>query len=1323
MPPEQTPSDLVAWLDETLQQDWQSLSVDASLQSPSPLAVAFEQRVEELLGTPERYLDLDELGKGGMGVVLRSLQVGLRRPVAVKRLRQADSPTISRHHFLDEALISARLEHPTIVPIYDLGRASDGALFLAMKLVGGQSWFRLLWDEPEPLERHLEILIQVCNGVAFAHRQGIVHNDLKPSNVMVGELGEVLLMDWGLARKLDAEGGYDVDMPLGTPVYMSPEACGNGCQLTVRSDVYQLGGILCRILTGAAPHQVSKSMLEVLQHAQLGILPTIPKKIPHDLAHICLTALAPDPAQRFADVQAFQAALRAHLAHRESLRISAAAAATLHAAWKQRTNPSDERESSRNALYENFAEAVAGFRQARQLWAENPEAREGEQRARLTYASAALSKGDLGLAENQAKQLAAQGAETAELDQAIADGRARQRQEARSRRRLQWTVFACAVALFAGLAGWLMQSEVQRREIAAQKEEIARQFQFQQLHGEIAVDALRALTNEVSNNLLDRLGDAHSQEVAEELLEVALEGWEDLREASLEQRTVSRHLLMAQIKSGELRVRIAGNQAALEDSEQLIDKYRAALARYPADTAFVVDFVRALAQHADNLGRTGAPARSAAILDSALVLLDTVSAREVVGSEVDHLQLSLLGMRAQVLLEAGETEASIEHLQRALALDLPANLRARGQLLADLASAEASRGRFEVADACFRRAVALFEQRLLDHPDEARTRQDAIFVWSVYAAFLNTRDGARANAFNAQALALQRELTHDNPNVQNRSLLAATLTNAAPAESDPTRQRAMYAEAIALFEELLQAIPEDNDLRVNLCRTLGSLANKLGPGPDAEALLDRAIELGEEADGLHWLAVTELTTHLVRRALLYAEAGIFEAAQASLERAATLLLQLHEREPQLREVAVQLAELRSHQASVAAERGELSRAQELLTEARNRAAAFPPDDPELPRLRNGLIDAELWLRRVQGEPPAELHRWWREALLAELERWPEYLRSYRAMVRCCQQEANFLLMQGDLEAGTEASFRHVEAARALLPRVPEREGLEELVGALYTSARALAALDRIAAAITASQEGCQLVVQLREMDPEEPQWLVLQAYSNLQLAILLVEADELAAAGAALRLVPEAVGPAAAQLAPGEAVAIWLDVCQLAQHLGDPELAHAAASQGWRLLIERGGPPNLGIAMALEHEALLEGEQPDEALAVLMQCLDWLQGTPLDPQAQNAEIELLLRLGRLACQAGELETGAAALEAAVQNAARMAAGQADPQLQRHALQVKVKAARLLLLAGLPAAAEVHLRQAQQAWQELQPWNASDRTWLKRIEDALHNLAQ
>jgi serine/threonine protein kinase len=212
-------------------------------------------RAPDLSGT--RYEILSELGRGGMGIVYLARDAALDREVALKIVDRADEGTRSGAPaaLAQEARILARLEHPGIVPVHDFGELPDGRVFYAMKRVRGERLDQWLAAGRDVADR-LAVFLRVCDAVAFAHAHGVVHRDLKPENVMVAGFGDVLVLDWGIARpeSRNPEPRTASDEPLvvsGTPEFMSPEQ-RIGAAVDRRADIYALGVLLAE-MGGAAP--------------------------------------------------------------------------------------------------------------------------------------------------------------------------------------------------------------------------------------------------------------------------------------------------------------------------------------------------------------------------------------------------------------------------------------------------------------------------------------------------------------------------------------------------------------------------------------------------------------------------------------------------------------------------------------------------------------------------------------------------------------------------------------------------------------------------------------------------------------------------------------------------------------------------------------------------------------------------------------------------------------------------------------------------------------------------------------------------------------
>ncbi len=332
------------------------------------------------------YELLEVLGEGGMGVVYTARQASIDRTVAVKMLKpNFASNRDSQQKFLSEAVVTGDLDHPNIVPMYDLGKNESGDLFYAMKRVEGTPWSKAIASKTR--QENIEILLKTADAVAFAHARGVVHRDLKPENVMLGEFGEVLVMDWGLAYstaefRRAASITHTPSMG-GSPAYMAPEmATGPIERITTASDVYLLGAILYEIVTGRPPHKGTNVTKCLMAAARNEITPT---DMTGELVDIARLAMASEPRDRYPTVRAFQAAIREYLAHAESISLTARGTEDLAKARK-------------TSDYPTFARALFGFEQALSLWNENTEAAEGLAAAKTAYAQSAYDKGDYDLA-------------------------------------------------------------------------------------------------------------------------------------------------------------------------------------------------------------------------------------------------------------------------------------------------------------------------------------------------------------------------------------------------------------------------------------------------------------------------------------------------------------------------------------------------------------------------------------------------------------------------------------------------------------------------------------------------------------------------------------------------------------------------------------------------------------------------------------------------------------------------------------------------------------------------------------------------------------
>jgi eukaryotic-like serine/threonine-protein kinase len=249
------------------------------------------------------YELLEEIGRGGQGVVYRARQKSLNRTVALKVIglgQWSSAPHLRR--FRRDAEAAASLEHPQIVPIYEIGER-DGSCYFSMKFVEGGQLDQVVRRQPISIRRAAELLVKIARTVQFAHEHGILHRDIKPGNILLDKSGQPHLSDFGLARLVEQEStitnSFDV---LGTPSYMAPEqAAGRTKELTPAADVYSLGAVFYQLLTGQPPfaggttYETVRLVLETEPRQPRLVNP----KIDRDLSTICLKCLEKDPKRRY----------------------------------------------------------------------------------------------------------------------------------------------------------------------------------------------------------------------------------------------------------------------------------------------------------------------------------------------------------------------------------------------------------------------------------------------------------------------------------------------------------------------------------------------------------------------------------------------------------------------------------------------------------------------------------------------------------------------------------------------------------------------------------------------------------------------------------------------------------------------------------------------------------------------------------------------------------------------------------------------------------------------------------------------------------------
>ena len=288
-----------------------------------------------VMDTRERYASGKLLGEGGVGEVVRAMDNDIARPVAIKRIRAEVKSPAMLLRFVEEIRTIGQLEHANIVPIHDVGIDEQGEYFFVMKYVEGETIEDIIthlaagdpaYHAKYPVEQRVRIFMGVLEAMAHAHAKGFVHRDIKPANVMVGEHGQVMVMDWGLAKRVGTPDSaailstHVVDPTrlhqtavgsiLGTPAYMSPEQA-RGEEATEKSDIYSLSVMLYEFLT--LKHYLEdcttiETMLDGVQHRNPPIAGTIPsayqRPAPMDLSWYVKAGLEKDPKARFASVDA-----------------------------------------------------------------------------------------------------------------------------------------------------------------------------------------------------------------------------------------------------------------------------------------------------------------------------------------------------------------------------------------------------------------------------------------------------------------------------------------------------------------------------------------------------------------------------------------------------------------------------------------------------------------------------------------------------------------------------------------------------------------------------------------------------------------------------------------------------------------------------------------------------------------------------------------------------------------------------------------------------------------------------------------------------------
>jgi WD40 repeat protein/serine/threonine protein kinase len=448
------------------------------------------------------YEIVSKLAEGGMGIVYIARQLSLNRQLAIKTLKPMSEKErkklsnvkmsqVTRHRremFLSEALVTANLVHPNIVPIHDLCQTADGTPFYSMKQVEGTPWNKVI--KTKTIEENLEVLLKVADAVAYAHHNGVINRDLKPENIMLGEFGEVIVLDWGLSVPAPDSGKSKFASPsasigAGTPAYMAPELWAGPPEKIGRgSDIYLLGAILYEMLAGHPPHAFANpsghGQATVFQIIDSVLRPNaiVPTQVKGELMDIAMEAMRTRPEDRYQSVQEFQVAIRNFQRHEESRTLTSRADDLVQG--KAGTSAES---------YSDYQTACALYEEAIRGWKGNEKAEEGLFYTQLKYAELAYKRGDFDLG------LQMVGSRRAKEFVALRD----QLTKAKVRRSRQKTITTASIAAFLialvggtiGMSFLYLRAEEQR-EIALDNEAKAKKSEADaKKQTEIAKQALR----------------------------------------------------------------------------------------------------------------------------------------------------------------------------------------------------------------------------------------------------------------------------------------------------------------------------------------------------------------------------------------------------------------------------------------------------------------------------------------------------------------------------------------------------------------------------------------------------------------------------------------------------------------------------------------------------------------------------------------------------------------------------------------------------------------------------------------------------------------
>jgi len=913
---------------------------------------------------PDRYLDRALLGQGAMGVVYRALDTELKREVALKFLQGDARDDEARARFLQEAWVTGGLEHPAIVPVYDVGQDREGAPFYAMRIVRGERTLNDAIADARDLDARLALLepfLKVCDAVRYAHARGVIHRDLKPDNIALGRFGEVFVLDWGLAKLKDrpdlAESRWHrriqrfreesdlqtIASAMGTPGYMSPEAAEAG-EVDERSDLYSLGVILYQIVTGRLPFRFESyaDMLEKLLHQRPPEPSSLDAAIPAGLSRIAMRAIARDPAERFASGEDLAAAVRAWQSE-------SAVDREVDALLKEAEVCDVDRAA---ALCVRIRDLRPGHRRAGEIAAACEERRREEGRRRERAARGRLLR-----------RVAVAGLALATLATVVVglmlDSRRREAEEARARAE------NLASFMLVDLRNQLIP--IGRLEILGSVALKVKEH-YDSLPTASADDDEKRRRGLALQNVADVLMLQGKYKVALEAYEAAL--------------PLSAHdPVPVLLRIATIHVNLGDLPRALAAYEETLGRLRAMEGK-EFETAFTLTTIGQLVQQRD---LDGALARYRAALE---ILKGAPGDRRW-----RNHHAACLGFLAAATSLAGDSSAGLTMqeeglaIRRALVAEEPGNTTWR-ECLADslerIARLLRANKREEEALKHFGEAIAIHADLSAKDPTNLSRHE------SLASAQLGLADASRAAGKPAEALALYRAAVAEhrrvlelNPgDLGGRGLLSQSLSRLGRClwESDDDEgARGTYLEAIGIDRELLKRDPQDRQRSALLAENLFRAANA---SSDAEGLplYREALALSEA------LEQDEPTRYRIALSLRWIADATGDAAEARANRlrAAEMLKAMADASPAYRDtLANALEDLADDLRDGGDAEGALARYRE---EVALRAALFDEEPAARPGRRlAAALENIARLLLVKGDRPAALkHLEAAEAVLAPL---------------------------------------------------------------------------------------------------------------------------------------------------------------------------------------------------------------------------------------------------------------------------------------------------------------------------------------------------